>query len=85
MGKTKEEKQDETFMVKVATFIVDRRNLFFLLFILMILFSIVSMNWVKVENELSTKILFETLMGPSVPPRRKWLLEHSEEASDNLW
>ena len=53
MGKTKEEKQDETFMVKVATFIVDRRNLFFLLFILMILFSIVSMNWVKVENELS--------------------------------
>ena len=40
---------------------------------------------IKVENELSTKILFETLMGPSVPPRRKWLLEHSEEASDNLW
>lgn len=53
MGKTKEEKQDETFMVKVATFIVDRRNLFFLLFILMILFSVVSMNWVKVENALS--------------------------------
>lgn len=40
---------------------------------------------IKVENELSTKILFETLMGPSVPPRRKWLLEHSEEANDNLW
>jgi hypothetical protein len=27
-------------------------------------------------------ILIETLMGPSVPPRRKWLLEHSEEAED---
>jgi DNA gyrase subunit B len=26
--------------------------------------------------------LIETLMGPSVPPRRAWLLEHSEEAND---
>ena len=53
MGKAKEEKQDESFMMKVATFIVDRRNLFFLIFIIMILFSVVSMNWVKVENELA--------------------------------
>lgn len=53
MGKTKEDKQNESFMMKVATFIVDRRNLFFLIFILMILFSVVSMKWVKVENELA--------------------------------
>lgn len=44
---------DGNFMLKVATFIVDRRNLFFLLFGIAIIFSLVSMNWVKVENELS--------------------------------
>ena len=40
-------------MVKVATFIVDRRNLFFLLFGIAIIFSVVAMNWVEVENDLS--------------------------------
>ena len=40
-------------MIKVATFIVDRRNLFFLLFGLLIVFSVFSVNWVKVENQLS--------------------------------
>ena len=47
-------KQDDTgFMIKVATFIVDRRNLLFLLFGIAILFSVVAMNWVAVENALS--------------------------------
>lgn len=41
------------FMIKVATFIVDRRNLFFLLFGIALIFSVVSMNWTKVENALS--------------------------------
>lgn len=41
------------FMTKVATFVVDRRNLFFLLFGIAIIFSIISMNWVKVENSMS--------------------------------
>lgn len=45
--------EDSGFMLKVATFIVDRRNLFFLLFSIAIIFSLVSMNWVKVENALS--------------------------------
>ncbi|MCH5255177.1 MAG: MMPL family transporter [Lachnospiraceae bacterium] len=40
-------------MIKVATFIVDRRNLFFLLFGIAILFSIVAMNWVNVENSMA--------------------------------
>ncbi|MCH5262421.1 MAG: MMPL family transporter [Lachnospiraceae bacterium] len=40
-------------MIKVATFIVDRRNLLFLLFGIAILFSVVAMNWVAVENALS--------------------------------
>ena len=51
--KIKNNKEDGDFMLKVATFIVDRRNLFFLLFGIAIIFSLVSMNWVKVENELS--------------------------------
>ncbi|MCR5303350.1 MAG: MMPL family transporter, partial [Lachnospiraceae bacterium] len=41
------------FMMKVATFIVDRRNLFFLLFVIAIIFSLIASNWVKVENDLS--------------------------------
>jgi predicted RND superfamily exporter protein len=47
------EEENSSFMVKVATFIVDRRNLFFLLFGIAIIFSLVSMNWVKVENSLA--------------------------------
>lgn len=47
------EKEDESFMIKVATFIVDRRNLFFLIFGIAIIFSLFSSSWVKVENALS--------------------------------
>ena len=39
-------------MLKLATFIVDKRNLFFLLLVIGILFSLVSRNWVEVENDL---------------------------------
>lgn len=46
-------KEDGGTMIKVATFIVDRRNLFFLLFGIALIFSVVSMNWVKVENAMS--------------------------------
>ncbi|MCH5343234.1 MAG: MMPL family transporter [Acetatifactor sp.] len=45
--------EDSNFMIKIATFIVDKRNLFFLLFSIAIIFSVVSMNWVSVENALS--------------------------------
>jgi len=51
--KLKKNGEDGGFMLKVATFVVDRRNLFFLLFGIAIIFSLISMNWVKVENELS--------------------------------
>lgn len=44
--------EESNFMIKVATFIVDRRNLFFLLFGIVIIFSVISMNWVEVENSL---------------------------------
>lgn len=35
-----------------------------------------------VENRNSTTNLIEMLLGPSVPPRREYLLKHSEEAND---
>ncbi len=52
-GKSKDGGEKESPMMKVATFIVDRRNLFFLLFGIAIIFSVVSMNWVSVENAMS--------------------------------
>ena len=48
-----EEEKEEGFMIKVAAFIVDKRNLFVLLFSLGIIFSLIAANWVKVENSLS--------------------------------
>ena len=53
MSRKVKEKDDESFMIKVATFIVDRRNLFFLIFGIAIIFSLFSSGWVKVENSLS--------------------------------
>ena len=52
-GKAKNNGENDNFMTKVATFIVDRRNLFFLLFGIAIIFSVVAMNWVSVENAMS--------------------------------
>ena len=40
-------------MLKVATFIVDRRNLFFLLIGIALIFSAIASKWVKVENDLA--------------------------------
>ena len=45
--------QQETFMVKLATFIVDKRNLFFLLAVILLIFSVVARNWVEVESDLT--------------------------------
>ena len=41
------------FMLKICGFIVDKRNLFFLIYIILAVFSAVSRNWVHVENEIS--------------------------------
>ena len=49
MEHTKENKPN--VMVRVATFIVDKRNLIFLLVGIAIVFSIFSRNWVEVEND----------------------------------
>ena len=44
---------DSNFMTKLATFIVDKRNLFFLLTIIGLVFSAFSRNCVEVENDLT--------------------------------
>lgn len=36
-----------------------------------------------IEDKKSTENLIEMLLGPNVPPRRAYLLAHSEEANDN--
>ena len=40
-------------MFKICAFIVDKRSLFFLIYILLVVFSAFSRNWVGVENEMS--------------------------------
>lgn len=40
-------------MIKICGFIVDKRNLFFLLFGILIIFSAIARNWVHVENSMS--------------------------------
>ena len=47
------QKHENGFMVKLATFIVDKRNLFFLITVIGLIFSAFSRNWVGVENDLS--------------------------------
>jgi len=37
---------------------------------------------ITVENQQTAAVLIETLLGPSVPPRRTYLLQHAEEAND---
>lgn len=44
-----------------------------------------NINQIIVPDKKQADIMFETLMGTAVPPRRAWLLAHSEEASDGLW
>lgn len=51
--KMKENSQDKNFMYKLAEFIVDKRNLFFLIYIIALVFCIFSRNWVKVENDVT--------------------------------
>ena len=47
------EKKETNVMLKIASIIVDKRNLIFLLFVMAIIFSLFSSKWVKVENDLS--------------------------------
>ena len=48
------EKKEDSFMMKLSTLIVDKRKGFYLIFILLILYSVFSMNKVKVNNDLTS-------------------------------
>lgn len=48
------------FMTKIATFIVDKRNVFFMLYAFAIIFCLFSMNWVEVENDVTVYLSEET-------------------------
>ena len=49
-----------TFFTSMATFIVDKRNLFFLLYIFAAIFCVFSMGWVQVENDVTKYLPAET-------------------------
>lgn len=49
----KKEKR-KNFMERMATFIVDKRHLFFLLYSFALIFCLFSMNWVEVENDVTS-------------------------------
>ena len=55
-----EQKPKGSGMEKIATFIVDKRNLFFLLYAFALIFSVVATGWVKVENDITTYLPEDT-------------------------
>ncbi|WP_026657404.1 MMPL family transporter [Butyrivibrio sp. AC2005] len=59
------QEEEGNAMIKVATFIVDRRNLFFLLFGIAMIFCVIAMGMVNVENSLPAYLpdSFETSLG----------------------
>lgn len=57
MSKAPEEKN---FFEKLATFIVDKRNLFFFLYIAAIIFCVISTGWVSVCNDITAYLSDET-------------------------
>lgn len=48
------EKKSGGFFEKFATFVVDKRNMFFLLYIFAIIFCLFSIGWTEVENDVTT-------------------------------
>ena len=54
------EKKENSFMIKLATLIVDKRKGFYLIFIMLIIFSLISMNKVNVNNDLTTYLSDDT-------------------------
>lgn len=55
-----EKKEKGNFMEKLAAMIVDKRNVFFLIYIFACVFCIFSMNWTKVENDITKYLSEET-------------------------
>ena len=53
-------RQKPGFFVRLATLIVDKRNLFFLLYAAGIVFSLISQGWVQVNNDITDYLPEET-------------------------
>ncbi|MCI7131117.1 MAG: MMPL family transporter, partial [Lachnospiraceae bacterium] len=53
MSEQSSQKKENNFMMKLATFIVDKRNLVFLVLAIAIIFSVIAQSWVQVENDLT--------------------------------
>ena len=53
-------KPKRTTFEKIAAFIVDKRTLFFLLYIFALIFSVFSMSWVEVENDVTNYLSEDT-------------------------
>ncbi len=60
MAMDNEGKDENSGMKKVAAFIVDKRNLFFLLYVVALVFCVFSRNWVEVENDITTYLPDDT-------------------------
>ena len=76
-----EKREPESFMMRVARFIVNKRKAFIALFILACIYSVLSMSKVKVINDLTDYLRAPrqgrawTLWMSSLPPldqRRSW-------------
>lgn len=52
--KPKQSPPNNDFMHKLALQIVERRNLIFLVVVILLIFSVIAKNWVSVENDLTT-------------------------------
>ena len=68
MSNKTDKKGGEGFFLKFSRFIVDKKSLIFLLFALLLIFSLFSRSWVKVENSLENYLPddSETRQGISV-------------------
>ena len=55
-----EKKPGGSFMEKLATVIVDKRSLIFLLYVFALIFCMFSMNWTEVENDVTVYLSEET-------------------------
>ena len=55
-----DKKKSGSFIEKIAAVIVDKRNLFFLLYIFALVFCVFSMTWVQVENDVTVYLPEDT-------------------------
>lgn len=55
-----QEQKGNGLMLKIAAYIVEKRNLIFLLYAFALIFCIFSMNWVQVENDVTTYLPEDT-------------------------